>query len=71
MLIVATDRLSLQYLVTLKLAQCDILDVYNGISWLPLDKHMYLRIQCLMNRLEAKYPQIQYTAFLSNDYLVW
>ncbi|XP_067943123.1 vacuolar fusion protein CCZ1 homolog isoform X2 [Watersipora subatra] len=60
-----------RYLITLKLSQCDILDVYNGISWLPLDKNMYLRIQCLMNRLQAKYPQIQYTTFLSNDYLVW
>ncbi|ESO93330.1 hypothetical protein LOTGIDRAFT_216156 [Lottia gigantea] len=60
-----------RYLLTLKLHQSDLLDVFNGISFLPLDKNTYLQIQCLINRLEALFPTIKYTAFLYNDQLVW
>lgn len=61
----------LQYLLTLKLAQSDIMDVINGIHFLPLDKNNYLRIQCFINLLESMFAQIKYTAFLYNDQLVW
>ena len=61
----------LQYFLGLKLGQADILDIFNGIHFLPLDKNTYLRIQCFINLLEANFPQITYTAFLYNDQLVW
>ncbi|KAI8797551.1 vacuolar fusion protein CCZ1 [Biomphalaria glabrata] len=60
-----------KYLLTLKLAQGDILDVFNGIHFLPLDKNTYLRIQCFINSLEATFPFVKYTAFLYNEKLVW
>ncbi|XP_025082631.1 vacuolar fusion protein CCZ1 homolog [Pomacea canaliculata] len=60
-----------KYLLTLRLSQCDLLDVFNGIHFLPLDKNTYLRIQCFINRLEATFPFVKYTAFLYNDKLVW
>lgn len=60
-----------KYLLTLKLPQGDILDVFNGITFLPLDKNTYLRIQCFINNLEASFPFIKYTAFLYNEKLVW
>lgn len=60
-----------KYLLTLKLSQCDLLDVFNGIHFLPLDKNTYLRIQCFINRLEATFTMVKYTAFLYNDKLVW
>ncbi|KAK2152106.1 hypothetical protein LSH36_339g00079 [Paralvinella palmiformis] len=60
-----------KYLITLKLGQSDMLDVFNGIHFLPLDKNMYLRIQCFINLLEATFPHILYTAFLYQDQLVW
>ncbi|CAH1794456.1 unnamed protein product [Owenia fusiformis] len=60
-----------RYLPTLKLDNSDILDVFNGIHFLPLDKHTYLRIQSFTNLLEATFSQIKYTAFLYNDQLVW
>ena len=60
-----------QYLQTMKLQQCDILDVFNGIHFLPLDKNTYLRIQSFINQLEAMFPVIEHTAFLYNDQLVW
>lgn len=60
-----------KYLLTLKLPQGDILDVFNGIHFLPLDKNTYLRIQCFINSLEAAFPFVKYTAFLYNEKLVW
>ncbi|PIK49179.1 putative vacuolar fusion protein CCZ1-like [Apostichopus japonicus] len=60
-----------QYLETLRLNQSDILDIQNGIQFLPLDKNTYLRIQCFINLIEASFTQIKYTAFLYNDQLVW
>lgn len=60
-----------QYLLTMKVEQSDILDVFNGIHFLPLDKNTYLRIQCFINQLEANFPTVKYTTFLYNDQLVW
>ncbi|XP_063915286.1 vacuolar fusion protein CCZ1 homolog isoform X2 [Zophobas morio] len=59
------------YLKTLKLAHADILNVFCGIQYLPLDKLTFLRVQCFINCLECTYPEIEYTAFLYNDHLIW
>ncbi|CAG2063844.1 unnamed protein product, partial [Timema podura] len=59
------------YLLTLKLNHCDILDVFQGIQFLPLDKQTFLRVQCFVNFVEAMFVQVKYTAFLYNDQLVW
>lgn len=53
-----------KYLENLRLNQSDILDIQNGIQFLPLDKNTYLRIQCFINLIEASFQQIKYTAFL-------
>ncbi|KAJ8881119.1 hypothetical protein PR048_017592 [Dryococelus australis] len=60
-----------RYLMTLKLNHCDILDVFQGIQFLPLDKQTFLRVQCFVNLVEAMFSQVQHTAFLYNDQLVW
>ena len=60
-----------QYLLTLQLCQSDLLDIFNGISFLPLDKNTYLRIQCFINSLESNFPRIKHTVFMYNDSLVW
>ncbi|XP_057320493.1 vacuolar fusion protein CCZ1 homolog [Microplitis mediator] len=59
------------YLPSLKLNHRDILDIYQGLQFLPLDKITFLKVQCFMNLIEATFPQIKYTAFLYNDQLVW
>ncbi|XP_063221463.1 vacuolar fusion protein CCZ1 homolog isoform X2 [Bacillus rossius redtenbacheri] len=59
------------YLTTLKLNHCDILDVFQGIQFLPLDKQTFLRVQCFVNLVEAMFPRVRHTAFLYNDQLVW
>lgn len=60
-----------RYLSNLRLSSNDILDIHNGIQFLPLDKNTYLRIQCFINLVEASFVQIKYTAFLYNNQLVW
>ncbi|XP_044269860.1 vacuolar fusion protein CCZ1 homolog [Tribolium madens] len=59
------------YLKTLKLGHADILNVFHGIQYLPLDKLTFLKVQCFINSLECEYPEIEYTAFLYNDHLIW
>jgi len=60
-----------QYLLSLKLNNSDILDVFQGLQFLPLDKTTFLKVQCFMNLVEAMFTQIKYTAFLYNDQVVW
>ncbi|RZC40479.1 vacuolar fusion protein CCZ1 -like protein, partial [Asbolus verrucosus] len=50
------------YLKTLKLAHADILNVFCGIQYLPLDKLTFLKVQCFINSLECNYPEIEFTA---------
>ncbi|XP_043261343.1 vacuolar fusion protein CCZ1 homolog [Colletes gigas] len=49
----------------------DILDVFQGLQFLPLDKITFLQVQCFMNLIEAMFSQVKYTAFLYNDQVVW
>ncbi|OWK11294.1 CCZ1, partial [Cervus elaphus hippelaphus] len=41
-----------RYLQTLHLQSCDLLDIFGGISFFPLDKMTYLKIQSFINRVE-------------------
>ncbi|KAM6320491.1 vacuolar fusion protein CCZ1 homolog isoform 4-T4 [Podargus strigoides] len=61
----------LLYLQTLHLQSCDLLDVFCGISFFPLDKMTYLKIQSFINRMEESLNIVKYTAFLYNDQLIW
>lgn len=61
----------LQYLQTLHLQSCDLLDIFGGISFFPLDKMTYLKIQSFINRMEESLSIVKYTAFLYNDQLIW
>ncbi|XP_075035768.1 vacuolar fusion protein CCZ1 homolog isoform X1 [Mixophyes fleayi] len=60
-----------RYLQTLHLQSCDLLDVFAGISFFPLDKMTYLKIQSFINRVEEGLSLVKYTAFLYNDQLIW
>nr|XP_022313325.1 vacuolar fusion protein CCZ1 homolog isoform X2 [Crassostrea virginica] len=65
------EHFYVRYLQTLRLPQGDILDIFSGIHFMPLDKNTYLHVQCFINLLEASFPSVKYTAFLYNDQLVW
>ncbi|XP_028700971.2 vacuolar fusion protein CCZ1 homolog B isoform X5 [Macaca mulatta] len=60
-----------KYLQTLHLQSCDLLDIFGGISFFPLDKMTYLKIQSFINRVEESLNIVKYTAFLYNDQLIW
>ncbi|KAF7988978.1 hypothetical protein HCN44_007288 [Aphidius gifuensis] len=59
------------YLFNLKLNHRDILDVYQGLQYLPLDKTTFLEVQCFMNKIKATLPQVKNTIFLYDNQLVW
>ena len=42
----------------------DLVDSFNGIQFLPLDKNTYLRVQCFVNLTESEFPAIKYSAFV-------
>ncbi|KAK7919825.1 hypothetical protein WMY93_011109 [Mugilogobius chulae] len=70
-LIQKLEKFFYRYLQTLHLQSCDLLDVFGGISFFPLDKMTYLKIQSFVNRVEESLSLIKYTAFLYNDQLIW
>lgn len=69
--LILNNILVFQYLQTLHLQSSDLLDVFGGISFFPLDKMTYLKIQSFVNRVEESLSLIKYTAFLYNDQLIW
>uniref|UniRef100_A0A671R276 Vacuolar fusion protein CCZ1 homolog n=1 Tax=Sinocyclocheilus anshuiensis TaxID=1608454 RepID=A0A671R276_9TELE len=65
------EKFFYRYLQTLHLQSCDLLDVFGGISFFPLDKMTYLKIQSFVNIVEESLSSVKYTAFLYNDQLIW
>ncbi|OQR70131.1 vacuolar fusion protein CCZ1-like [Tropilaelaps mercedesae] len=55
----------------LKLQHCDILDIFQGVHFLPLDRAAFLQVHSFVGGLEMAFPVVKYTAFLCNDQLVW
>lgn len=60
-----------QHIPRLSLQHADLLDIFRGIQFLPLDRHAFLKVQCFVNRLESKFRQLKHSVFLCNDLLVW
>lgn len=60
-----------KYLQSLRLSHADLLDVFQGMLFLPLERHAFLKIKCFVNLVEATFSQIKYTCFLYNDQVVW
>uniref|UniRef100_A0A4W3HAB8 CCZ1 homolog, vacuolar protein trafficking and biogenesis associated n=1 Tax=Callorhinchus milii TaxID=7868 RepID=A0A4W3HAB8_CALMI len=71
LLIQKLEKFFFRYLQTLHLQSRDLLDVFGGISFFPLDKMTYLKIQSFVNRMEENLSLVKYTAFLYNDQLIW
>lgn len=60
-----------RYLATLNFGQMDLLDVYQGVVYLPLEKVDFLKMQCFINLVENTFSAIQHICVLHNDQLVW
>ncbi len=50
---------------------CDILNTFNGIHFMSLDRNIYLKIQCLLNLLEEKVPLVNKTVVMHVDQVIW
>lgn len=59
------------YLFNLKLNHRDVLDIFQGLQYLPLGTKTFLEVQCFMNKIKATFPQVKNTAFLYDNRLVW
>jgi hypothetical protein len=55
----------------LNVQDCNIMNTFNGIQFMSLDRSMYLKIQCLLNLLEEKVPLVDKTVVMHNDELIW
>lgn len=61
-----------RYLHHMRIADCDIIDVFEGMMFLPLDKKTYLHAQSFMNMFQCKFgEQVHYSMLLMNNHLVW
>ncbi|CAG9768042.1 unnamed protein product [Ceutorhynchus assimilis] len=59
------------YLKSIKISNLDILTIFGGIQYLPLDRQTFLNIQCFVNFIESKWNYIAHTAFLYNEHIIW
>ncbi|XP_065331648.1 vacuolar fusion protein CCZ1 homolog [Cloeon dipterum] len=65
------DQFYSRFIPTLKLQHSDLLDIFAGMQFLPLDANTFLHVQCLVNKVEASFPTVHSSAILFNDQLVW
>merc|ERR1712166_1106825 len=54
-----------------QLAQYNILNSLDGITYLPVDKQIFLSIQYVVNIIEGSFDQVNKCAFLYDGQLVW
>lgn len=59
------------YVSSVDMSSGDILAVWSGVSFLPLDRQTFLRIHCCLSLLQASFPNISHTAFFYNHHVVW
>ena len=60
-----------RYLQTINFQKLDILDVFQGIDYLPLEKVDFLRVQCFVNLVENTFGGVRHLCFLHNENIVW
>ncbi|XP_069188543.1 vacuolar fusion protein CCZ1 homolog [Procambarus clarkii] len=59
------------YLSSVDMSNGDIMAVWSGVSFLPLDRQTFLRIHCCLSLLQATFSNICHTAFFYNHHVVW
>jgi len=52
-------------------SKLDIFSTLKGISFLPVNRNVYLRVQCFINSAEESFSSIKYSCFLYGNSLVW
>lgn len=70
-LVKTLDSFYSKYLLTLRLNNCDVLDQFKSINYLPLEQHLFLRIQNFINMIESTFDTVKHCIFLYNEQIVW
>ncbi|CAH0773208.1 unnamed protein product [Bemisia tabaci] len=65
------EKFYFRYLTTLKINNLDIMALFQGVQYLPLDPLRFLHIQSSSNLLEAEFPEVESSIILYDNYLVW
>lgn len=50
---------------------CDIIDAFRSVQYLPVDQQLFLRIHNFVNGIESTYPTIQHCVLLHDKRVVW
>ncbi|XP_050436347.1 vacuolar fusion protein CCZ1 homolog [Adelges cooleyi] len=65
------DQFYNKYLQSTNISTYTFMDMFQGISFLPLDNNVHLYAQSFLNSIENSFQQVKYTMLLYNDSLVW
>lgn len=60
-----------KYLPDIDIEHRDIVDVFNGVVFLPTEKTTHLKIQSFLNSVTSTFPEIKYTVLMYEDKLLW
>lgn len=65
------EQFYFKYILHLKLKDCDVLDAFGSVQYLPLNQLLFLRVQNFINMIEATFEPIRQCIFLYEDQIVW
>ncbi|XP_062544207.1 vacuolar fusion protein CCZ1 homolog [Armigeres subalbatus] len=60
-----------KYILQLKIKDCDVLDAFGSVQYLPLNQLLFLRVQNFINMIESTFEPIKQCIFLYDDYVIW
>mmetsp|Transcript_14708 Transcript_14708/g.20528 ORF Transcript_14708/g.20528 Transcript_14708/m.20528 type:complete len:451 (+) Transcript_14708:29-1381(+) len=60
-----------QFLASFTFNRTPFFDAMDGLQFFPVDRNIYLQIQCFVNLIESTFPDIRETVVLYDSYLVW
>ena len=55
----------------MEIHDCDIMNTFNGMQFMSLDRTMFLKTQSLLNLLEEKLPILDKTVIMYHDQVIW
>ena len=66
-----TSHFYTRYMATLRLENSNVLDMWGGLQYLPLEAEPFLRVQTLVTKAQEMFTDIHSSLFLQQGQLVW
>lgn len=70
-LILTLTPLPFQYLRQLMVHNCDMINAFRSIQYLPLEQKLFLRIHNFVNSIESIHPVIKHCVVLHKERIIW